>query len=382
MRSSRVDNIATPVNPFFDLAVTGEREILGEKGFKRAIALERKRSERSKEPFLLMLVDVGDDPESDDSQRVMESMVSVLVGCSRDTDVLGWYRDRNTVGVMFTALMPANKELILTTILNRISAMLRDELTFEQYNQVNLSFHFFPDDWDNSSPKGPTNVTLYPDLMEVGTRKRSLLVMKRSMDMLVSGMALVLLSPIFLAIAAAIKLTSRGPVLFKQERVGQYGRLFTVLKFRSMFVQNDYSAHKEYVMKLIRNQAAPTNSEGAGVYKLTNDSRITMVGRFLRRSSLDELPQILNVLMGHMSLVGPRPAIPYELAAYQTWHRRRILEAKPGITGLWQVTSRSTVKFDDMVRLDLRYATSWSLWLDLKIMMRTPLAVIKGSGAC
>jgi lipopolysaccharide/colanic/teichoic acid biosynthesis glycosyltransferase len=192
-----------------------------------------------------------------------------------------------------------------------------------------------------------------------------------------------LLSPILLAITIAIKLTSNGPVLFKQQRVGQYGKLFTVLKFRSMYVNNDHNVHKEYVTKLIANQAERKKAVGVseGVYKLTNDRRITPLGQFLRRTSLDELPQFFNVLWGDMSLVGPRPAIPYELAAYQTWHRRRILEAKPGITGLWQVTGRSLVKFDDMVRLDLRYATSWSLWLDLWILLRTPMAVIRGAGA-
>jgi len=381
VRSLRIDNIPVTDNPFFDSVSIGEREILGEKNFKRTIAVERNRSERSKEPFLLMLVDVGSTPDSKDSLIVLERMTPVLMGCSRDTDTIGWYRERSTLGVMFTALMLTDRNLILTTILNRISSMLRDELTFDQFNQVNLSFHFFPDDWDQSSPKGPTNVALYPDLMEPGSRKRSLLLVKRSIDAAVSAVGLTLLSPVFLAIAAAIKLTSKGPVLFRQERVGQYGRLFTVLKFRSMYTQNDHSVHKDFVMKLIRNEAQPADGDGAGVYKLTNDRRITPIGKWLRRLSLDELPQIINVLMGDMSLVGPRPAIPYELAAYQTWHRRRILEAKPGITGLWQVTSRSTVKFDEMVRLDLRYATSWSLWLDLKILLMTPAAVIKGSGA-
>jgi len=380
VRSLRIDNIPTD-NPFFDAVSIGEREIINEKNFKRTIAVERKRSERSKEPFLLMLVDVGSNPDSKESQQVLDRMIPVIMGCSRDTDAIGWYRERCTLGVMFTALLLTDKNLILTTILNRISSMLRDELTFDQFNQVNLSFHFFPDDWDQSGPKGPTNITLYPDLMDPGSRKRSLLLVKRSIDVMVSAIGLALISPLLLAIAVAIKLTSKGPVLFRQDRVGQYGRLFTVLKFRSMYVQNDHSVHKDYVMKLIRNEAQPTSGEGAGVYKLTNDHRITPLGKFLRRVSLDELPQIINVLMGDMSLVGPRPAIPYELAAYQTWHRRRILEAKPGITGLWQVTSRSTVKFDEMVRLDLRYATSWSLWLDLKILMMTPGAVIKGSGA-
>jgi lipopolysaccharide/colanic/teichoic acid biosynthesis glycosyltransferase len=184
-------------------------------------------------------------------------------------------------------------------------------------------------------------------------------------------------------ISAAIKATSEGPVLFRQRRVGQYGQHFTFLKFRSMHANNDHSVHKEFITQFITSRAqgerSPTN--GDKIYKLPNDKRVTRVGRFLRKTSLDELPQFFNVLIGDMSLVGPRPPIPYELAAYQTWHRRRVLEVKPGITGLWQVTGRSRVKFDEMVRLDLRYATSWSPWLDLKILLRTPLAVVKGTGA-
>lgn len=178
-------------------------------------------------------------------------------------------------------------------------------------------------------------------------------------------------------------MSSKGPVLFRQQRVGQYGRRFTFFKFRSMHTGNDHSIHKEYVTKLIASnvECEPSSGNNHHVYKLTNDTRITPVGKIIRRTSLDELPQLLNVLLGEMSLVGPRPAIPYELAAYQTWHRRRILEAKPGVTGLWQVMGRSRVRFDEMVRMDLRYATLWSPWLDFKILLLTPLAVIKGSGA-
>lgn len=362
----------------------GEREILSEDAFKRSIALERKRSERSKEPFLLMLMELGSDPNSRENQKARETIVGVLRSSSRETDVIGWYKDGTVLGVMFTGLILTDKSLILTTILTRVSDMLRHQLTFEQFNQVSLSFHFFPDDWDHGSNDRPSNTTLYPDLVDPGTRKRTLLAMKRVIDVACSGLGLLLLAPLFLVIAAAIKLTSEGPVFFRQQRVGQYGRLFTVLKFRSMYANNDHAVHKEYVLKLIADQAQSNggNGKAAGVYKLTNDLRITPLGRFLRRTSLDELPQIINVLRGEMSLVGPRPAIPYELAAYQTWHRRRILEAKPGITGLWQVTSRSLVKFDDMVRLDLRYATSWSLMLDAEILLRTPMAVIRGAGAC
>ena len=194
---------------------------------------------------------------------------------------------------------------------------------------------------------------------------------------------MLLCSPVFLAIAAAIKLTSKGPVLFKQQRVGQYGQCFTFLKFRSMYVNNDHLVHQKYVTELIANEGKSdaARTDGDPVYKLKDDKRITRVGKFLRRTSLDELPQFINVLMGQMSLVGPRPAIPYELAAYQTWHRRRVLETKPGITGVWQVAGRSRVRFDDMVRMDLRYAMAWSPWLDLKILLLTPLAVIRGSGA-
>jgi lipopolysaccharide/colanic/teichoic acid biosynthesis glycosyltransferase len=380
VKSVRISETSNP-GEFENLSI-GEREVLSEKSFKRTIAVERKRSERSKEPFLLMLVEIGNHSESLDAQRVLDSMISVLVDASRDTDVIGWYRERATLGVMFTSLVVTDKSLILTTILNRISNMLRNELSFDQFNQVSLSFHFFPDDWDHSDPNTPANTTLYPDLMNPPKRKRGMLVVKRTIDLCVSAIGLAILSPLLLLIALAIKLTSRGPVLFRQQRVGQYGKLFTVLKFRSMHVNNDVNVHKEYVMKLIKDQAEKKETgAGDGVYKLTNDRRITPIGAFLRRTSLDELPQIFNVLTGEMSLVGPRPAIPYELAAYQSWHRRRILEAKPGITGLWQVMGRSLVKFDEMVRMDLRYANSWSLWLDLKILLMTPRAVIKGAGA-
>ena len=362
----------------------GDRELLGEPVFKRSIAVERKRSERSREPFLLMLVEIDSDGSSREGHKVLQRMVSVLQASSRETDVIGWYKDEVILGVMFTGLLVTDKSLILTTILTRVSDMLRNELTFEQFNQVSLSFHFFPDDWDHGSSERPTNMALYPDLVNHGKRKRGLLMFKRAIDILGSSVGLLLLAPLFFIIAAAIKLTSDGPVFFRQQRVGRYGRLFTMLKFRSMYANNDHAVHKEYVLKLIANQAERIGGSGTGtgVYKLTNDRRITPLGRFLRRTSLDELPQIINVLRGEMSLVGPRPALPYELAAYQTWHRRRILEAKPGITGLWQVTGRSLVKFDDMVRLDLSYATSWSLWLDLMILLRTPLAVIRGAGAC
>jgi lipopolysaccharide/colanic/teichoic acid biosynthesis glycosyltransferase len=371
------------IDPLMERVQASERKALDEESFRRVIAIERKRTERSKAPFVLMLLEVADHQGPEKTARALNSILSVLLSSSRDTDLVGWYKDRLTVGALFTGLVVSDKNSILGTILTRVSSALRDELTFDQFNLVSISLHLFPDDWDYDSAGRPSNPALYPDLSSNDKGRRPLLIMKRAIDIVGGATMLVLCAPICLLIALAIKLTSRGPVFFKQQRVGQYGKQFTFLKFRSMYANNDHKVHKEYVIKLIASEKGigQASAVEGNVYKLTSDKRITPLGRLLRRASLDELPQFLNVLWGDMSLVGPRPPIPYELAAYQTWHRRRLLEVKPGITGLWQVSARSRVDFDQMVRLDLRYATSWTPWLDVKILLRTPFAVIKGSGA-
>lgn len=384
MNSRRRDNgDSLHPTPFLNTQRWGGERILDEEAFLRMISIERKRTERSRKPFLLMLVDTGKSQSSEKNGKALDNIVSALLASIRETDVTGWYKNRATVGVMFTELLVADKNSILSTMLARVNTTLRDNLTFEQFNQISFSFHFFPDDWEQDISGRPSNPTLYPDLSERGNSRQFLSRIKRMMDVFGSALALLICAPVFLTIAAAIKASSKGPVFFKQQRVGQHGKRFTFLKFRSMYIGSDSSVHQEYVTKLIAGQAElkPSNGNGDGVYKLTNDERVTRVGAILRRTSLDELPQLLNVLKGDMSLVGPRPAIPYEVAAYQTWHRRRVLEVKPGITGLWQVNGRSRVKFDEMVRLDLRYAKSWSPWLDLKILMRTPRAVVMGEGA-
>jgi lipopolysaccharide/colanic/teichoic acid biosynthesis glycosyltransferase len=346
------------------------------------ISLERKRSERTQRPFVLLLMDTGRNLPTQKNGRILLDILSALQAATRETDVTGWYESNSVVGVMFTEITPDNN-LILSTILSRISDVLRDRLTMEQFSQLKFSFHLFPEEWDPQNPDRPSNPTLYPDLdKRDGTNWLSRGI-KRSMDIVGSLFLLALFSPVFFLIAAAVKLTSRGPVLFRQQRIGEHGTPFTFLKFRSMYSNNDSSKHEEYVRQLIAGQAAKNaNGNGDGIFKLTNDPRITPVGSFLRRTSLDELPQFVNVLRGEMSLVGPRPPVPYEVREYATWHRRRLLEAKPGITGLWQVEGRSRVGFDDMVRLDLRYARASSPWLDLKILLQTPKAVIAGDGAC
>lgn len=365
--------------------VEREGKILHEEAFMQMISVERKRTERSRKPFLLMLLQTGACYSPEKTGSLLADILAALVPCTRETDVIGWYKNQSIVGVMFTELVIDDRNSILSTILARVSDILRDSLTFEQFNQINISFHFFPDKWDHDVSQRPSNPTLYPDLSHRDDATRLPSGIKRMMDIVGGALALVVCAPVFLAIALAIKASSKGPVFFRQQRVGQYGKTFTFLKFRSMHIDNDPSIHKEYVMQLIAGQAErhPSNGNGtgAGVYKLTNDPRVTRVGAFLRRTSLDELPQVWNVLRGEMSLVGPRPALPYEVAAYQTWHRRRVLEVKPGITGLWQVNGRSRIKFDEMVRLDLRYAKNWTPWLDFKILLRTPRAVLVGGGA-
>jgi exopolysaccharide biosynthesis polyprenyl glycosylphosphotransferase len=359
-----------------------DRGILNADAFRRMITLERKRSERSRKPFMLLLLDMGDRLPSEKNGKTLSKILAALSGSTRDTDVTGWYANNCVVGVMFTEIATGDSSSVPSTIIARVTETLRKNLTLEQFNRVSLSFHVFPEDWDNEA-QGPSNPTLYPDLSQREDARKSFRVMKRMMDILGSLLAVVVFSPVFMIIAIAVKATSQGPVFFRQRRVGQNGNSFVFLKFRSMYVNNDAAVHREYVQSLIAGKAAkqPSNGNGHGVYKLTKDSRITRVGSFLRKTSLDELPQFLNVLKGEMSLVGPRPPVPYEVEAYDIWHRRRLLEARPGITGLWQVSGRSRVTFDDMVRLDLHYARTWSPWMDIKILLRTPAAVVLGEGA-
>jgi lipopolysaccharide/colanic/teichoic acid biosynthesis glycosyltransferase len=379
----RSSNGSSHLSPLTGPSVSGERSILNEDAFRRMISLERKRSERSRKPFVLMLLDMGNQHPSESSRLALRKVATALSVSARETDLTGWYRNDCAVGVMFTEIGFTDRSATLSTMITRVSNTLRAHLVSEELNQISISFHVFPEDWDHGGDQGPTNPTLYPDLTERDETKKIHRKTKRAMDVVGSLAALVLLSPLLLFVALAIKLTSKGPILFRQRRIGQHGKSFTFLKFRSMYVGNDPSIHREYVKQLIAGKAERQSSSGTGegVYKLTKDPRVTSIGAFLRKTSLDELPQFINVLRGEMSLVGPRPPVPYEVESYDFWHRRRVLEAKPGITGLWQVKGRSRVKFDDMVRLDLEYARTWSPWLDVKIMLQTPGAMVIGEGA-
>ena len=218
-------------------------------------------------------------------------------------------------------------------------------------------------------------IRLFREPLSSGAR-----IVKRTFDLLIAALSIAVLFPLWLLIALLIKLDSRGTVFYTQERVGMDGRLFLLYKFRTMKAGADSEAHREYQRAFIAGRAeANLGNEQRPTYKLLADPRITRVGKVLRRTSLDEVPQLLNVLLSDMSLVGPRPPIPYEVEAYELWHRKR-LDMKPGVTGLWQVSGRNRLPFEEMVRLDLFYIENWSLLLDLKIILRTGLVMLGGEG--
>jgi lipopolysaccharide/colanic/teichoic acid biosynthesis glycosyltransferase len=355
---------------------------LPEERFRQMLARERKRSERSRKHLLLMLIDAKD-ITSRKVDPLLKQIADVLCSTIRETDLAGWFETHTAVGVIFTEFGDSDVAAAAKIIESKVMSELQKAFKATQLSKCQISFYTFPDGPEGRSKGRPVDSVLYPDLMEVEKKKKMSLLIKRSMDVVGSTLALVVSSPGFLVLAVIIKLTSKGPIFFRQQRVGQYGVPFTFLKFRSMHVSTDAGIHQDYVRSFIAGKVETSRSEQgkAPVYKITNDPRITSIGKLMRRTSLDELPQFWNVLIGEMSLVGPRPPIPYEIDAYDIWHRRRVLEARPGITGLWQVHGRSKTTFDEMVRLDLRYSRMWSPLLDVKILLQTPRAVFSGDGA-
>ncbi|HEY6943681.1 MAG TPA: sugar transferase [Candidatus Acidoferrum sp.] len=358
-------------------------EVLTEESFRSMLTLERRRAERSRKPFVLMLLDGAAFIEEKAAEQFMGRVCSVLLKSSRETDLIGWYEKGVIVGVIFTEVNSEGEQPVTETLRAKVLSALQGELGGKVSSSIVVTTHLFPEKAGRGNGEHVADSRFYPDLAKTNTRKRASQAMKRMIDVLGSAFLLIVLSPVLAIIALAIKLTSKGPVIFRQERLGQFGSRFRCLKFRTMYVNNDPKIHQEYVQRFINGQADSGHKESGkpAVYKIKNDSRVTPLGRFLRKTSLDEFPQFWNVLMGEMSLVGPRPSLPYEFEVYDIWHRRRVLEVKPGVTGLWQVNGRSRTSFDDMVRLDVRYSQSWSIWLDVKILFATPGAVFSGDGA-
>lgn len=355
--------------------------LVAQETFHTMLTLERRRAERSRKPFVLMLIDAHGLPESRKAENFLRKLPSVVSNSTRETDMVGWYKSGVILGVIFTEVTVEGQRNITDVLSSKVIAVLNEEMDDELLSNLIVTVHLFPESWNPQDSEPIADIKLYPDLARKESKRRLPLAVKRVIDILGSAVLLLVLSPILLAIIIAIKLTSKGPVIFEQERLGHLGARFKCLKFRTMYVNNDPRIHQEYVQRFIAGEADSQNGNGSTVYKLTSDPRVTPVGRILRKLSFDELPQFWNVLRGEMSLVGPRPPVPYEFEVYDIWHRRRVLELKPGVTGLWQVCGRSRTRFEEMVRLDLKYSQSWSLWLDIKILAATPRAVFTGDGA-
>jgi lipopolysaccharide/colanic/teichoic acid biosynthesis glycosyltransferase len=353
-----------------------QTEIIAEPVFIQMIRFERRRTERSGRQFMLVLV-TCERFGSRSEATLLKDVVIALTSNTRETDLLGWYEDGATLGLLMTEIGEVNSETI-NIIQRKILQGVRRVVGVKQFELFSFQFRLFPQELEKPSDRDGNQV-YFPDVekpMKGGAVSN--LIIKRGIDLIGSLLALIVFLPVFAVIAMIVKLSSPGPILFSQKRVGRYGREFNFYKFRTMYSNNDPSIHKEYVSKLI----AGSLDAKDGVYKISNDPRVTRFGRFLRRTSLDELPQFVNVLKNDMSLVGPRPPLPYEFERYKTWHKRRVLELKPGLTGPWQIAGRSRTTFDEMVRMDLRYALDRSLWRDIKILLQTPIAMFSGRGAC
>jgi len=348
-----------------------EPRVISEELFKVVLKSERKRADRRNQPFILLVVTVDGRP-SPGSSFIWKPVIETLGALIRETDIMGWLGWRAAIGIILTEVRTldaaARREFEA-----RVSRELVTKLDAETAGKFSVRLHV------HSEHKESGEDALWP-----GDPPRTTYdAIKRGFDVIVSLALLLVLSPLFFLIGVLVKWGSGGgPVLFGQVRIGQKTKPFTMLKFRTMKVDADPQLHFEFVTSFIKSGGQSPQAAPNVVFKLTNDPRVTPVGRVLRKTSLDELPQLLNVLRGDMSLVGPRPPLPYEFKEYKPWHCRRVLEAKPGITGLWQVKGRSRTTFDEMVRLDLRYARTYSLGTDIKILLATPRAVISGKGAC
>ena len=294
------------------------RILLNEDAFVSMLYLERRRAERSQKRFVLVLVDVQKALSNGHKERMVPALSKALAESTRETDIIGWYLENNLMGIIGTELGEASNHVIQDCFLSKLRKVFGTNLGSKNSSGISVSFHFFPEEEREDQNDHSANIALYPEMQKREESKKISLAVKRFIDIVGSSMALICGAPIFGAIALAIKVTSKGPVLFRQERLGHYGRPFVVLKFRSMRTNCDAQIHQKYVNQFIAGHVDDNSSENKKpVFKIQEDPRITSIGKFLRKTSLDELPQFWNVLRGEMSLVGPRPPIAYEYRAYE-----------------------------------------------------------------
>ena len=353
------------------------RQVITEELFGGVLERERRRADRFDDVFAVLLIELK--PAVADRFAVVNTIIDALGTTMRESDVLGWVERRVVLGVILAPVQSLSKEAA-RDVESRVRREFASRLDAETL--ADISVRLFVHTRPVPSAESVIDEHTMPAELRIERPRPVCDAFKRVLDITASAILLALLLPLLLVIAALVKLTSPGPVLFRQRRIGQSARPFTMLKFRTMKANAEHTVHEKFVTDFIRSGSQPQQPGDSKVFKITDDPRVTRVGRFLRKTSLDELPQFWNVLTGEMSLVGPRPPLQYEVEQYRSWHWRRVLEAKPGVTGLWQVAGRSRTTFDEMVRLDLRYVRSRSLWTDVKILLATPRAVVSGRGAC
>lgn len=339
--------------------------------FARVLWRQRAHADRTGSPFLLLRFHLNGGLHFNSSaEGAVDTLMHVAAQECRSGDLADWFGDhRRAVGV----ILPDASAESAPRVIERVTAAFRTRA--KRYA-----------DAQGVIPELRCEVYVYPSTPEMQTMpgasgekylagetlfSRPLPRWKRALDIVASGTGLALLSPLFLVVAIFIKIVSPGPVFFRQERVGRLGITFRIWKFRTMFCDSDVSMHQEHMEKLIQGQAAE-GGQGRGIpmTKIKHDPRIIPFGHILRASCIDELPQLINVLLGDMTLIGPRPALPYEADQYLRWHTGRF-DAVPGMTGLWQVSGKNTLSFEEMVSLDIRYGRELSIWQDAKILVKT-----------
>jgi lipopolysaccharide/colanic/teichoic acid biosynthesis glycosyltransferase len=345
-------------------------EVLSRELFLRELDREKRRADRSKSPLSIVRWHVHTD---DQNRSGAMELVAILNASRRDTDVVGEL-SHDGVAMLLPGTGSAGASVFVRKVAERARGL-----------RISQAVTTYPDDAFARIASGEAVVDEAADLLDdIDVPQRRLYdALKRIIDVVLTLAILVALAPLMIATAIAVAATSRGPVIFRQTRLGKGCVPFDFYKFRSMHQSNDDRIHREFVASLIQGKHDAINQQSPAdpLFKIKNDPRITRVGRFIRSTSIDELPQLFNVLKGDMSLVGPRPPLAYEAKHYQSWHLRRILVIRPGITGLWQVEGRSRVTFDEMVRMDLRYIKQRSLALDLKLLVRTVAVVVARQGA-
>jgi exopolysaccharide biosynthesis polyprenyl glycosylphosphotransferase len=339
--------------------------------FFEQMRLEKLRAERSKSPLSIILITL--DKETDSEFIEVSEILETTRSITRETDISGLVNHK-TIGV----LLPDTDENGAKEICGKL-------VSGNKNAQFSTSTSTYPDQiFESLAKNGCIRPDAFPFELEGSMGVSWLeLLLKRGVDIVGSIIGMLTFMPVMIITALAIKATSPGPVIFRQIRLGKQGTPFTFYKFRSMYVHTNDQIHREYVKEFINGANEKINQGNADkpLYKLKSDPRITKVGKFIRKTSIDELPQFFNVLKGDMSLVGPRPPLPYEAEKYQAWQLKRILEMKPGITGLWQVEGRSKTGWDDTVRLDIRYIQNWSLLMDIQILLKTVKEVLRCRGA-